>query len=487
MTYNTDNLKILHQGIDTLVIGVLCTDINTFNTKFKSFVNKVKIAKEWAKSIKSFGEKVTKTDFNLPYGDFFVYSKGLSNYFGFVKNDDVFFSVSDTEFDTKGIYHIKLQFRSVYLLKYGHIACMEQVKKFLSELFEDKYTIKILRLDLCTDVTGIKYTPIDFFNFRSLKKVSSYSDTISSNKLGDDLLNDDEDVKGLISLSDINVNNFMRFNRFEGISFGKSPHMFRVYDKIKQIQHQNISNLIFTKWELNGFNFSRDMYVFRHEVEFGRLMIKKLIPLNTRDEVDFVFENLGSFWLNGLEICKWYDLTDNERERISSNSVAQTSIRSIYNRVDKDDNRFRFWDFISSWDSANFNHLCKHDFLISKDIKKAKKALKAFISAVYTNLGYEHNNFLIVLDEVKKDLKKQGLNLHEYGLSKLAGNFNKNEKVINENSLDIVNPLSSSVYFALDQFIIALSSIANDDYKRVIVDTLTTLKNQRLEKWINPF
>lgn len=61
MTYNSDNLKILHQGIDTLVIGILCTDKSIFETKFKNFVNKVRIAKESAQSIKAFGEKVVKS------------------------------------------------------------------------------------------------------------------------------------------------------------------------------------------------------------------------------------------------------------------------------------------------------------------------------------------------------------------------------------------------------------------------------------------
>lgn len=272
----------------------------------------------------------------------------------------------------------------------------------------------------------------------------------------------------------------MRFNRFEGMSFGKSPHMFRVYDKIKQIQNQNISNLIFTKWELNGFNIERDICVFRHEVEFGRLMLKRLIPLNTIDEVSFVFNNLGSFWLDGLKICKWYDLTDDERERISSNTILAGSVRKIYQRAEDDNNRFKFWDYLANWDNLKFKHLSKHDFIKSRDLKKAKKALKAFISAVYTNLGYEHNNFLIVLEEVKKDLEKQGLNLHEYGLSKIAGSFNDNEKVINDNGLDIVNPYSSLVYFALDQFIIALKEMINEEYKKPIIDALTAIKYQRL-------
>lgn len=475
--------KIVHQGIDTLVFGINCTDEAVFLTKFKRFVSVVKTAKEAAQDVKTFGEKVFKTDLGLKYGDFFVSSKGLGgSYFGFVKNDDVFFSISDTDFEAKSLYHIKLQFRSIYLLKYGHEFCINQVKKFLFDIFGDKYEIKVLRLDVCSDVAGIKYTPVDFFNFRSLKKISHFSQA-TIKETGDDSIIVSEDDNGLnnISLVNVGINNFYQFYRFEGMSFGKNPDMFRVYDKIKQIEQKNISTLVFTKWELNGFVFDRDRYVFRHEAEFGRLRIRKLMPLDVKDEVDYLINNVGRFWSTGLNICKWYDLNDSERSRISSNDIQTDSLRKIYQRCDQDETRFKFWDFLADWDETRFTKLSKHDFIKSKDLKQAKKALKAFVSAVYTNLGYDYNNFLIVLDEVKKDLEREGLNLHEYGLSKLAGNFNKNEKIISECGVYIDNPLTSSMYFGLDEFIIALKEIRNDKYKKPIKDALKILQNQRLE------
>jgi hypothetical protein len=475
--------KIVHQGIDTLVFGINCTDEAVFLTKFKRFVSIVKTAKEAAQAVNTFGEKFYKTDLGLTYGDFFVSSKGLGgSYFGFVKNDDVFFSVSDTDFEANSLYHIKLQFRSIYLLKYGFIVCIEQVKKFLNDIFDGKFEIKILRLDVCSDVAGIKYTPVDFFNFRSLKKISHFSQA-TIKETGDDsvLVSEDDTDLSKINLADINVNNFMRFNRFEGMSFGKNPDMFRVYDKIKQIEQKNISTLIFTKWELNGFNFDRDKYVFRHEAEFGRLRIRKLMPIDVKDEVDYLINNVGRFWATGLNICKWYDLRDKEREKLSSSSIQIVSIRKIYQRCDQDETRLKFWDFLADWDENRFTKLSKHDFIKSKDLKQAKKALKAFVSAVYTNLGYDFNNFLVVLDEVKKDLDKQGLNLHEYGLSKLAGNFNKNEKTIKDCGLCVDNPLTSSMYYGLDEFIIALKEIRSEEYKKPIKDALKILQAQRFE------
>lgn len=472
--------KIVHQGIDTLVIGVNCLDEIVFNTKFKPFVAQIRRAKEAAQMIKTFGEKVEKTNLGLNYGDFLVSSKSTGAYIGYVRNDDVFFNVSDADFKATSIYHVKLQFRSVYLLKYGHEYCMMQVKKFLSEILGANFQIKVLRLDLCTDVAGIKYTPVDFFNFRSLKKISNFGESIGKND-DDDLISSDDAVKTFTDINTITVNNFMRFNRFEGASFGKNPDMFRVYDKVKQVKNQNISELIFTKWELNGFIFDKDLCVFRHEVEFGRARIQRLIPFNTVDEVDYLFSNLGKFWATGLNICKWYDLSDKERNKLSCGEIVTNYSKQIYFRVERDNTRFQFWDFLADWDEAKFVKLSKHDFIKSKDLKQAKKALKAFVSAVYTNLGYDYNNFLIVLDEVKKDLANQGLNLHEYGLSKLAGNFSKNEKIINDCGVYIENPLTSSIYFGLDEFIIALKEIRSDKYKKPIKDALSIIKNQRLE------
>ena len=44
--------KIVHQGIDTLVFGINCTDEAVFLTKFKRFVSIVKTAKEAAQAEK---------------------------------------------------------------------------------------------------------------------------------------------------------------------------------------------------------------------------------------------------------------------------------------------------------------------------------------------------------------------------------------------------------------------------------------------------
>lgn len=469
MIYKDDRFKILHQGTDTLVIGVNCIDEKFFNTTFSSFIRKIATLKQQAQNLRTFGEKYILDDLGFDYGNFKVSSKGLGQYFGYFSNDDIFCTISDTKFKPKGLYHLKIQFRSIFLLKYGHVRAYELVNKFLSDIFKEHFKISVLRLDLATDVTGIKYTPQDFLQFRSLKRVSNYSDQY---KKDDDDLIIDENSPVFNDITEINVNNFMRFTRFEGVSFGKNPHMFRVYDKIKQVQSKNISTLIFTKWEINGFNPAVDMFVFRHEAEFGRSAIKRLIPINESDEIAYIFNHLGAFWSQGLSICKWYDLTDDEINRLTAGTIQSDSARKIYQRCDFDDNRLKFWDMLLPWGDDKFKALTMHDLIQSKDIKKAKKALKAFVSAVYTNLGVSGENFLYVFTETLKDLENDGLTLHEYGLSKLAGNFLKNEKTIKNQNLDIDNPLFDVFNASLNDFFVAISKIRNDDYIHPITNAL---------------
>ena len=86
--------------------------------------------------------------------------------------------------------------------------------------------------------------------------------------------------------------------------------------------------------------------MFRHEVEFGRARIKKLILLNLIDEIGYIFANLGKFWATGLQICKWYDLTDKERTKLFSGNILTNYSKLIYFRAERDDDCFKLWDII---------------------------------------------------------------------------------------------------------------------------------------------
>jgi len=117
------------------------------------------------------------------------------------------------------------------------------------------------------------------------------------------------------------------------------------------------------------------------------------------DEVAYVFENLGKFWATGLNICKWYDLTVKERERISNNSVQTDSIRKIYQRCEQDEARFKFWDFLADWDDTRFVKLSKHDFIKSKEKNETRQDKFSLILWKY------HTNFSSQFLRVNESLK----------------------------------------------------------------------------------
>ncbi|AQW85535.1 hypothetical protein BB381_00280 [Campylobacter pinnipediorum subsp. caledonicus] len=475
MIFDSLNFNIVHQGIDTLVLGIRCNDEEYYKNEYSEFISKIYDLKNQAQLINTYGEKYILDDLGSSYGNFKVSSKGLGNYFGFFENDDIFCLVGDTSFKNKQMYHLKIQFRSIFLLKYGHKECYNRVKAFLNDIFKDKFDVEISRVDICTDVAGIKYTPQDFLKFRSLKRTTNY--THSTYKHDSTLIKDDETETNLINLEQMTINNFMQYNRFEGIAFGKSPCMFRIYDKVNQVIKKRISNLIFTKWELCGYDINSKSNVYRHEIELGRPFVKKLMGDNVTDEISFLFDNLGKFWAYGLKICKWYDLTDDEVKRLTESNIKSDSKRLIYFRCEADTNRLNFWDMINKFDEENNEALYLHKFINTRDIKKVKIAFKSFISSVYSNLGSFDDNFTYVINEVKKDLAMQKISLHEYGLSKMCGSFNKNEQIIKGEKLDVINPLYPSLYRSLDDLLQALQDIRNDDYKKDIEKSLTVLKN----------
>lgn len=472
MFYDKEKLKILYQNIDTLVLGVKCTDEKIYNENFLYFLKNLSDLKIKAQNINSYGEKFIKSDLNLKFGDFLVSSKGIQNYTYLFKNDDIFVSVSTAKFGVKNVYQMKIQFRSKFLLVFGYKKAYEFVKKFLFSIFGDCFKVFVLRFDICCDVTGIRYSANDFLNFRSLRKVSNF---IKVYNFDDGLIDNDEKQK-FQNFDEMPFETFLRFNSFEGISFGKSPSMFRVYDKVKEISKKSTANYLFKKWENAGFEFNKGEFVFRHECEFGRGFIKKIIPLNCDDELNFIFENLGAFWLKGLEFCKWYDLTQKERDKITNGEILKDSFRKLYSRVDKDKARFHFWDFLGSF-NCDDDFLYKHNLEFIPNMEKCKLALKSFVTQVYTNLGYQ-NAFIDVLMEVEKDLDKIGLNLHQYGLLKVLDRFSDNEKLYNK--LEITdNKMEKIANSNIKKFLTHLCGIDLDTHKK---EVLKYLKNSQGKK-----
>ncbi|EAJ5693198.1 hypothetical protein IO424_001759 [Campylobacter fetus] len=450
MIYDKNNIKIVNQCLDTLVIGVRCYDGQLYSSTYQNFINELKSLKSSAKQIKSYGEKFVKSDLGLGFGDFLISSRSQGDYIANMRNNEISVFWSNSRI-LSNRYHLKIEFRSKFLLQYGHKRCLEYVKSFLKKIFLNYYEIQVIRFDLATDIAGLSFTNSDFLRFQTLRKISSYSDI-------KDFLIDDVDKELNNELKSTSNINFSRYINVDGFSFGKSPFMFRIYDKIKQISQKQISTLVFLKWKMNGFNPSTHKSVFRFESEIHRPIFRKFVkdmffPNDDYiDEVDFLFKNLGFFWRYSLGYVKWHDLSDEEISKMEINSYTQQYINKLYKKCESDFKRFDLWSFMNKFNCENVNNLQRQELISKIDILKAKNALKSFVSAVYTNLGTDLDSFIAVFEETERDLNSCGINLHEYGLIKVCGkflDFNKQDKqdnpytpVIRDNVLDIYNLFS---------------------------------------------
>lgn len=459
MIFDKQTIKIVNQCLDTLVIGVRCFDANIINGTYANLLKEIRLLKENAKQIKTFGEKFVKSDLNLGFGDFFVSSRASNDYLAYVKNNDisVYFANANS---ISNRYHLKIEFRSKFLLQFGHKKAYDYVEKFIQRIFLTRYEVFILRFDLATDVAGVMFQTDDLLRFQTLRKVAKYTDI-------KDFLIDDVDKELNLDMKSTDGLNYSRYLKTDGFSFGKSPFMFRIYDKLKQISQKQISTLIMLKWQMNGFNPEVHKSVFRFESEIHRPIFRKFIKDivfpndNYKNEVEFLFANLGFFWRYSLGFVKWYDLKDEEISNINSNKLARTSIYNYYKKCETDLNRFDLWAFINRFEDDTLTNLQKSELISKIDMIKAKNALKSFISATYSNVGYDLNAFINVFNETKRDLEEEGLTLHEYGLIKVCGRFVDTERklnnqgikgsnhykpVIEENILDIYNLFSDLKY-----------------------------------------
>ncbi|CUU75218.1 hypothetical protein [Campylobacter hyointestinalis] len=116
-----------------------------------------------------------------------------------------------------------------------------------------------------------------------------------------------------------------------------------------------------------------------------------------------------------------------------------------YRNCETDPTRFDLWAFINRFEDDNLTNLQKSELISKIDMIKAKNALKSFISATYSNVGYNLDSFIEVFNETKKDLEKEGLTLHEYGLIKVCGRFVDTERKLNKQGIKGSNHYKSAI------------------------------------------
>ena len=437
--------KILHQGIDFLTIDYFCKRADYYFSRFLPLLDRLEEYKKEAQSQENFGvkfvkKKIIKDDIEMvDFGYWFVSSKGLHRFSFYIENQDfrVFISKAKLNGDLPQI-RVEVPAKTIFRLGVERaIALFEVMMKYL---FCD-YERRVSRIDLATDIGGIMYVPNDFYRFQTRMGMSQF-------------------------IEDIKVANYMRFQRFQGIQFGKGDKVFRIYDKTQKISKSPNEAYIIEKWKFNSYD---DRYpVYRHEIQYRREEIKKFIPYFCDDEVDYILKHIGNLWFKAISLVEYVPLNDDEIIRIYNNPLIKSDTkRKIFYRAKKDKKRFQFWDVLRTWENKEYTPLLKFKEYKPYSVDNVKKLFKAFFGSLFKYSGGDLTKFRDIVKEVEEDLRKDGADLISYGLLKVATSWINNYEAIMLSGKVIPENEYIKVVNLYDEFIRAMKEVNNKDYKRV--------------------
>ncbi|GEM_PF-6571052 len=436
--------KIVHQGVDTLVISYKCLDIQNYLKFYQPLLSILESKKSEAQMLDDFGTKFVKSDLNLGLGDFFVSSKGNRQYKFYIENQDFLAFLSTASIDSS-FPNIQVHFRANFLFRVGLKKAIDLVEVFIQKALGSKYSRDLNRVDLATDVWGVRYTKLDSFRFQT--KFSQ---------------------KDFVEVADIKT--FGRFYRVQGFTFGSGDKLFRIYDKSQKIKNSPSESYIEQKWRLNGYCPDKKYPVFRHEFQIRGKALRQFIP-NGFDSVKWLLDNTGKLWRYGNSLLEFVEIDDNDIIDIN-NGLTSVAITKRFQRAKKRGAK-DFWDSLAVWDNRYVDMPKKYKDTFNPNIKLAKKYLKAFISATYKSLGTNPYNLSYIIDEVQRELFEfDGINLHQYALSKVADSFTKFSDYILEQKLNPTVDYSDVLNEALFNMRKELININNLEYRKKIEKAL---------------
>ncbi len=392
---------IVHQGVDTLVLNFKLLDAVAYASTYKKLLDKLEVLKKEAQRKEDFGTKFVRDNLDLCLGEFLISSKGNHRYRFYIENQD-FLAFLSTAPVGSNLPQIQVHFRAKFLFKEGLKKAIDLVEVFIQKAFgSTQYTREIARIDLTTDVMGIRYDGLDMYRFQTI--------------MGQ---------KNFVEVADIKT--FGRFYKVQGFTFGSGDKLFRIYDKSEKIKRSPEEAYIEDKWRYNGFDGSSP--VFRHEVQLRREVLKRFIP-NSYDEVKWLFNNVGKLWKYGVSLLEWVDLSDDEVLKVVK-GMSSDARRQMFYRIKNDENRYKFWQLLDVWDNQyqTLPDMYAKE-LKTPNLKTAEKYLKAFISSVYKVMGTDPSNLSSVVYKINTDLyNDKGYTIHDYAVSRLADSISRYAK-----------------------------------------------------------
>lgn len=406
---NPSDVKVVSQGVDTLVSSHVSNNEEDYNSKFVPLLKVLEDHKESAQCVESSNQRNRYIRMNfLGMGQFKLYAQGMGMYRYMLENEDLTIMIANTKYGSNdfGTPQIKVEMRAHYLFALSNIKAYQVVLKMISKIIGETRNL-LNRIDLYSDVQGIRYTALDEMRFQTNYKSTEFS-----------------------------IKKHSKFKRVTGFSFGNSDFMFRIYDKTKEISLRKNKSYIQYKWIFNKYDMLKKLTVFRHEVQYRRAELSKFMPKNLPDEVIYFFNSISKLWNNAITKIRWVDLTNDEVIRISENGLKSDSIKKIFQRARANPERLDFWNILKNWDNKLCEQVSKYNHIKEPQDATAKKFLKAYIGATYKARGNNPEHLISIIDDVVSDLRDfMGITLHDYGELKVVSNFIEQSKILIKDGL----------------------------------------------------
>jgi len=444
MKIDHDKLRIVHQGVDTLRVSFIIRDLDVYMRydkllyHFQDYKDKAKLNND------VYGQdfEIFELNYNDKYfGRWKMYSKSTSSFKYTLETEDftmylASYGFGSNDFNTA---QVTVDFRAKFLFSLGHKKAYETIINILNNLLnstKDNFKVLLNRIDLATDVMGVKYTSFDKIRFKHTFKVQDY----------------------------LPFSEYSRFHKTNGYFFGGGDFVFRIYDKVKQIKDNASRSFIIQKWILNDYDeLNPDITVWRHEVQYRRAYLKRFLKENVEDEVLYFFDRIDKLWGYATYRIRFIDLTQDELFRVIDGDLKPDSVRQILYRAEKDKNRFHFWNIVKYWDNEIASQLLPIKKLDTKDERLPTRFLKAFLSTAFKLGEGDPTKISEVFDNFETYLRQyEHISTYDYLQKKLLVSYVKQAKIVEEYGMVVDFDYRSKAFEIFTKLQDKLENISDD-------------------------
>jgi hypothetical protein len=396
MGQNDFQITTLNDIVDTLKLqfypnsNITLDEIEKYNQIVEKFIS----LKNEAMEIKNHDnqKRFVKHEFAGRY--FKVMAVSQSSFNVVLQNGDISIALLKHSFNHRNPL-IKVEFRAEFLLRYGYINAINQVKQLISYFF-DSYLVKVSEIHLAKDIQGYEFSPFDFHKIKTLSKTK----TIFHNDISSE---------------------YYYGNKFTGFSVGKGDELLRVYNKTTEITQKKEKAFIeVLSWSQNP-DFDKSKTVWRIEFQLRRERLKYLLGKNgLLDSLENVLKSITDLWAYCTSRFVHKSLTNAQimeqlqgYKVLKSGTIKMLNPETLRKRFQRADISY-VWQAIQTFEKKQGVKLQRVKDIKKPEVEYVKNAYKAIVSTfVKLKRGKFCSNELteILLQANKELLEKSGMNI----------------------------------------------------------------------------